>query len=142
MPSDFAPAAPPAALVARRIGIDTYRENVAYLRRDCPVYRAEGFQALSKVEVTAVNGGERRSILAVLNVVDDERLLGDCELGLSEEAFADLGIAEGGPVRIAHAEVPASMQALKRKIGGEVVARMSVAEQVRQTLEKRRIIAE
>jgi len=31
-------------LVLRRVAIDTYRENVAYLNRDCGVYRAEGFQ--------------------------------------------------------------------------------------------------
>ncbi len=33
-------------LKLRRVGIDTYRENVAYLHRDCALYRAEGFQAL------------------------------------------------------------------------------------------------
>ena len=60
-----------ATLHVRRIGIDTYRENVVYLRRDCPVVRAEGFQALAKVEVLA-NGA---TILAVLNVVDDARLV-------------------------------------------------------------------
>ena len=38
-----------STLKLRRIAIDTYRENVAYLHRDCEVYRAEGFQALSKV---------------------------------------------------------------------------------------------
>jgi thymidine phosphorylase len=70
------------ALTARKVGIDTYRENVVYLRRDCPVYRAEGFQALSKVAVRA-NG---TTILAVLNVVDDERIVGELELGLSQEA--------------------------------------------------------
>jgi hypothetical protein len=64
------------ALTARKVGIDTYRENVVYLRRDCPVYRAEGFQALSKVAVRA-NG---TTILAVLNVVDDERIVGELEL--------------------------------------------------------------
>jgi thymidine phosphorylase len=104
-----------AALQARRIGIDTYRENVVYLRRDCPVVRAEGFQALAKVEVAA-NG---RTILAVLNVVDDPRLLGECELGLSEESFAQLGAADGAPVAVRHAEPPPSMWALKRKIAGE-----------------------
>ncbi|MFN8737974.1 MAG: thymidine phosphorylase family protein [Betaproteobacteria bacterium] len=118
-----APAAGPggsanAPLQVRRIGIDTYRENVAFLRRDCPIYRAEGFQALSKVEVSA-NG---TSILAVLNVVDaldHAALIGERELGLSEEAFAQLGVAEGAGVRIAHAEPPASIASLKRKIGGE-----------------------
>jgi thymidine phosphorylase len=102
-------------LTVRRLAIDTWRENVAYLRRDCPVVRAEGFQALAKVEVAA-NG---QSILAVLNVVDDPALLGDCELGLSEEAFNRLGSADGSPVRIAHAEPPASLGALRRRIGGQ-----------------------
>jgi len=110
------PAAP--NLQARRIGIDTYRENVVYLRRDCPVVRAEGFQALAKVEVAA-NG---RTILAVLNVVDDARLLGDCELGLSEESWAQLAVADGAPVVVRHAEPPPSMWALKRKIAGERLA--------------------
>jgi thymidine phosphorylase len=126
-----------ATLVARRVGIDTYRENVAYLRRDCPVYRAEGFQALSKVEIAAFDRGTRRSILAVVNVVDDTRLLGERELGLSEEAFADLGIEEGAPVAIAHAEVPPSMQALKRKIGGERLTHGELTAIVRDIAHRR-----
>ncbi|MCM2341656.1 MAG: thymidine phosphorylase, partial [Rhodoferax sp.] len=52
-------------LALRRVAIDTYRENVAYLHRDCALYRAEGFQALSKVDVRA--NGQR--IVATLNVV-------------------------------------------------------------------------
>ena len=114
-PTDVPPAATPPALGARRIGIDTWRENVVYLRRDCPLVRAEGFQALAKVEVAA-NG---RTILAVLNVVDDARILGERELGLSEEAWSQLGVAEGAPVAVRHAEPPPSMWALKRKIAGE-----------------------
>ena len=42
---------PGAPLTLRRVVIDNYRENVAYLHRDCAVYRAEGFHALAKVEV-------------------------------------------------------------------------------------------
>ena len=75
-----------AALSLRRVAIDTYRENVAYLHRDCAIYRAEGFQALSKIEVRA-NG---RHILASLNVVDDHSIVGCHELGLSEDAFLQL----------------------------------------------------
>ena len=41
---------PPAPLKLRRVAIDTYRENVAYLHRECSVVRAEGFQALAKIE--------------------------------------------------------------------------------------------
>ncbi|MCC7033971.1 MAG: thymidine phosphorylase family protein [Acidobacteria bacterium] len=120
-------AAAPSALTARTVAIDTYRENVVYLRRTCPVYRAEGFQALSKVEVGA-NGA---TILAVLNVVDDARLVGERELGLSEEAFAQLGIAEGSTVHIAHAEPPASIASLKRKIAGERLTRDELGAMVR-----------
>lgn len=99
----------------RRVGIDTYRENVAYLHRDCALYRAEGFQALSKVEISA-NG---KRILAVLNVVDDENIVTPDQLGLSEQPFLQMGMEPDSLVRIAHAEPPASMDAVRRKISGE-----------------------
>jgi thymidine phosphorylase len=121
------------ALAGRRVGIDTYRENVVFLRRDCPLVRAEGFVALSKVEVRAAG----RSILAVLNVVDDPRLLGECELGLSEQAFALLGIGEGEPVRVTHAEPPPSLAALKRKIAGHRLSRDELAAIVRDIAGRR-----
>ncbi|KPK40153.1 MAG: thymidine phosphorylase [Gammaproteobacteria bacterium SG8_47] len=102
-------------LSLRRVAIDTYRENVAYLNRDCEIYRAEGFQALSKIVVL----GNGRSIYAVLNVVDDGNIVGPTELGLSEQAFDQIGLAEGGAVQIDHAEPPKSMDAVRRKIDGE-----------------------
>lgn len=102
-------------LQIRRIAIDTYHENVAYLSRDCGVYRAEGFQALSKIQVSA-NGSK---VLAVLNVVDDPSIVKACELGLSEQAFQQLNIAEGSLVTVNHAEPPKSMDAVRRKINGE-----------------------
>ncbi len=102
-------------LALRRVAIDTYRENVAYLHRDCAVYRAEGFQALSKVEVRA-NG---RHILATLNVVDDPAIVACHELGLSEDAFLQLGVNAGHRVSVAQAEPPESIGALHRKITGE-----------------------
>ena len=102
-------------LELRRLGIDTYRENVAYLHRECELYRAEGFQALSKLKVCA----EDRRILAVLNVVDDDSIVTPTELGLSEEAFGNLGLDEGHLVSIEHAEPPVSMGAVRRKIAGE-----------------------
>jgi thymidine phosphorylase len=128
-----ATAATTPTLFARRLGIDTYRENVVYLRRDCPTYRAEGFQALSKVRVTA-NGN---AILAVLNVVDDGQFLADCELGLSEQAFAQLGAAEGAPVRVEHAEPPPSLAALRRKVDGEALSREDLRAIVRDIAQRR-----
>jgi thymidine phosphorylase len=106
-------------LALRRVAIDTYRENVAYLHRDCALYRAEGFQALSKIEVRA--NGQR--IVATLNVVDDAAIVGCHELGLSEDAFAQLAVEQGHVVSVAQAEPPASVGALFRKIAGERLGR-------------------
>jgi thymidine phosphorylase len=100
----------------RRVAIDTYRENVAYLHRECAVYRAEGFQALSKVEVRGHNG---QRILAVLNVVDDLAIVTRDELGLSEQAYAQMDVPEGQLVRVAQAEPPHSMEFVRSKITGE-----------------------
>jgi thymidine phosphorylase len=105
----------PARLALRRVLIDTYHENVAYMHRDCDIYRAEGFKALSKVEVRT-NG---RSILATLNVVDDQAIVACGELGLSKAAFAQMGVEDGHTVTVAQAEPPESIGALHRKLGGE-----------------------
>ncbi len=118
---DVPPTQTPATsnLALRRVAIDTYRENVAYLHRDCAVYRAEGFQALSKVEVRA-NG---RRILATLNVVDDASIVGCDELGLSEDAFLQLAIQDGHTASVSQAEPPESIGALYRKLAGERLGR-------------------
>jgi thymidine phosphorylase len=102
-------------LTLRRIAIDTYRENVAYLHRNCSVYRAEGFQALAKIRI----GTDGRHIEAVLNVVDDDGIVGIDELGLSEQAFQQFGGKPGLLVSVAQAEPPASMASVRRKINGE-----------------------
>ena len=102
-------------LKVRRVAIDTHRENVAYLHRDCSVYRTEGFRALSKIEVA--NGNHH--IQAVLNVVDDDAIVSRDELGLSEPAFAQLGARPGSRVEVGHPVRPESLEAVRRKIAGE-----------------------
>jgi thymidine phosphorylase len=105
----------------RQFRIDTHRENIVYLSRDCPVYRAEKFQGLAKIEVSA-NG---RSVLAVLNICDDPAMLRGDELGLSEQAFRQLGLPEGADVSVAQAGPPASREAIRRKVTG---SRLDYAE--------------
>lgn len=122
-----------APLRLRRVAIDTYRENVAYLNRDCEVYRAEGFQALSKVEIR-VNG---RRILATLNVTSDPRIVQCHELGLSQDAFDQLGVERGQQATISQAEPPASIAALHRKIDGERLGRDDFHAIVRDIAEHR-----
>ncbi len=102
-------------LKLRSVRIDTYHENVAYLNRECSIYRAEGFQALSKILVSA-NGS---TLLAVLNVVDDDSIVLPGELGLSQQTFEHLHLDEGTLAKVNHAEPPKSMDAVRRKINGE-----------------------
>jgi thymidine phosphorylase len=109
-----------STLQLRRVAIDTYRENVAYLHRDCQVYRSEGFQALSKIEING--GGNGRTVLATLNVVDDQAITAPGQLGLSLQAFEQLGLQEGASASVAHAKPPGSLRAVHRKIAGERLA--------------------
>ncbi|MCB1792706.1 MAG: thymidine phosphorylase, partial [Gammaproteobacteria bacterium] len=108
---------PAINLQLRRVAIDTYKENVAYLHRDCTVYRSEGFQALSKVEIRPQGDGV--SVLATLNVVDDPMIAAPGQVGLSLQAFEQLGLPEGTPATVAHAKPPGSLHAVHRKIAGE-----------------------
>ncbi|HSH42106.1 MAG TPA: thymidine phosphorylase family protein [Arenicellales bacterium] len=102
-------------LKLRHVAIDTYHENVAYMHAECEMYRAEGFQALSKIKISA----DGHSILALLNVARDESLVSRDELGLCDQAFAQLGLEEGMSVTVEHAEQPRSMSCVRRKIEGE-----------------------
>ncbi len=106
-----------STLTLRQVAIDTYKENVAYLHRDCKLYHSEGFQALNKIEIHKQDNGQ--PIIAVLNVVDDDSITEPGELGLCEQAFSQLGLKEGEAVRIAHARKPVSLKAVHRKITGD-----------------------
>jgi len=75
-------------LKVKSVAIDTFKENVAYLHRDCPLYRTEGFQALMKIEIYLKKSDT--PILAVLNIVDDSNIVNVDELGLSKQAFKQL----------------------------------------------------
>lgn len=117
----------------RRVAIDTWRENVVYLHRDCSVVRATGFQALSKVTVRA----DGRTIIAVLNVVDDQNIVQPDELGLSEDAFARLNVEAGHAAQVSPAEPPISLSALHRKISGERLSREDLHAIIRDVAQAR-----
>jgi thymidine phosphorylase len=117
----------------RRVAIDTWRESVAYLHRDCAAVRAAGFQALSKVMVRAND----KSISAVLNVVDDASIVQPDELGLSEDAFARLNVAAGHAAQVSPAEPPISQSALRRKTAGERLSREDLRALIRDVAQAR-----
>lgn len=106
-------------LKLKSVAIDTFKENVAYLHRDCPLYRTEGFQALMKIEIYVEDSNN--PVLAVLNIVDDNTIIDINELGLSTQAFKQLAKQQGVSVRIAPAKPPISLKAVHRKIAGETL---------------------
>jgi len=100
-------------LKACRLGIDTSQEAIIYMREDCPVCRSEGFTAHRRVEVR--NDGRR--IVATLNVVTSE-ILSPGEAGLSDAAWAALGIEEGDHISVHHPAPVASLALVRSKIYG------------------------
>jgi len=104
-------------LKLKRIAIDTYSDNVAFLARDCSIYRPEEYQAFKKIEV--IHGD--RKLLTSLLIVDDPTIVGREELGLSEQAFRRMGLVDGERVALAPAEPPRSLDHLRKKIHGHTL---------------------
>ncbi|WP_042692695.1 thymidine phosphorylase family protein [Azospirillum sp. B506] len=120
-------------LTLRHLAIDTVRENVAFLNRRCSRYHVEDFLGLGRVEVR--NDG--RSLLAVLNVVDDPAILGPDEIGLSDPAFGQLGLAEGSAVHLVPPTPPESFELVRAKVGGAALTDDQLAAIVRDVTEQR-----
>lgn len=115
-PSGNSPAAMPGRphrLRARRIGLDTQAEAVVLMRKDCPVCRAEGFAARTRVRI--VHGD--RSVIATLYQAGAE-ILGPDEAGLSDPAWVRLGLAAGDEVEVHHPQPLESLGLVRGKIYG------------------------
>ncbi len=100
-------------LTLRKLGIDSYTENIVYMRFDCPLCLSEGFKAETRV---VVRSGEK-SIIATLNVVTSE-LLYPNEASLSDIGFMRLGATDGDSVQITHLEPIESLASVRSKIYG------------------------
>ena len=103
----------PAALRLRRIGIDTYQEPVVYMSSECSVGRSEGWEALTRLQVS--HGSH--VILATLHVVTSD-LLGPHEVSLSDAAWRLLGATEGDVVQLSSPPPLESLSHLRSKVYG------------------------
>ena len=103
----------PNQLRLRRLGIDTYRQPVIYMHRQCFICRSEGFVAQARVQVE-LNG---RQIVATLNVVDSDLLTPD-EAGLSNCAWQALQGIDGDVLTISHAADLESLRGVRAKLFG------------------------
>lgn len=101
----------PNALRVKSIGIDSYRENIVYMRADCHICLSEGFTALTRIVIHHKD----RSIIATLNVVHSD-LLNTSEVALSMEAMRRLDIADGHYITFSHLEHINSLSYVRRKL--------------------------
>lgn len=102
-----------AHLVARRAGIDTYQAPIIYMRSDCHVCRAEGFESQARVEISA---GEKSLIATVHHVLASWLQPG--EAGLSETAWRSLQLRDGEVLAVRHPPVLESARHIRSKLYG------------------------
>ena len=100
-------------LILRRLGIDTHREYFVYMKSDCHICISEGFDSLTRIQITA-NG---KTIIATLNVIKGE-LLQHGEASLSESAWKALNAREGDAISFSHLQPVYSMSYVRAKMYG------------------------
>lgn len=108
--------AKPNQLRLKWLGIDTYKQPVIFMHRDCHICRSEGFAAQARVRVE-LNG---REIIATLNVIESD-LLDIDEAGLSTWAWQALVASEGDSIVISHPPELASLAGVRAKLYGETL---------------------
>ncbi len=124
--------ATPHPLRARRLGLETQHEAIAFMHADCPVGRAEGIAARSQVELLT----EGRSALVTLYLVTSDMLALD-EVGLSEAAWRRLDVADGGAITVRHPQPLASMSAVRAKVYGHRLDERRLSEIVGDVVAER-----
>ena len=101
-------------LKSKRLRLYTQDEVIVLMRTDCPVCISEGLTSRSRVRLTSVSG---REIIATLYQVDNDWLTTG-EAGLSEAAWAKLGIEDGADIAVSHVPTIGSLADIRRRIYG------------------------
>lgn len=101
------------SLVFKRLGIHTLNEHFVYMREDCHICRSEGFESLTRIQVS--NG--TKTIVANLNIIRTE-LIKTWEISLSESAIKVLNVKEGDTLYPSHLHSINSLSFVRSKIYG------------------------
>jgi len=101
-------------LTVVNMGIDTHQELVVYMREDCHICLAEGFNASSRLAIKH----DHKEIIATLNVTAGQ-ILNRGQIGLSKIALQRLNVQAGDQVLVKHAPVVHSLSAVRKKIFGK-----------------------
>ncbi|NQD38008.1 thymidine phosphorylase family protein [Permianibacter sp. IMCC34836] len=98
------------------MGIDTHRQAIAFMPRDCHACRSEGFNALSRVRLVT----KQASVIATLDIVDSD-IVPAGYVGLSESAWQQLKVKAGDVVRVSHAPHVDSLRYIRSKLFGNEI---------------------
>ena len=101
-----------------RVNLDTGRENVAVISRRSSALRPDVFRGFSRVELRS----NSKILLATLLITEDDTLVGPDDLGLAEPALRRFGEPVGSLVTVTPAVSPASLDAVRAKIGGRTLS--------------------
>jgi len=103
----------------KHLCVDTLSEHVIFIHEAAVRAGNLGFRPLDRVVVRGKHpaDGSEREVIGVLNFCRDEIISAE-EIGLSEDAFHDLGLPEGAPVHATLSPAPASVDLVRRKLQG------------------------
>lgn len=110
-------------LKLKRLGIDTYRENIIFVRSDSNICTSEGSALPTRVLVTHKN----KNIVATLGAVHTN-ILADGEASLSEIGFKRLDVKEGDKISVSHLLPIDSLRYVRSKIYGNKLSKTSIKE--------------
>ena len=101
----------------KHLCIDTLREHVIMIHEAAVRAGNLGFNPLDRVHVFGTDPatGTRREVIGILNFCRNEFVEPD-EIGLSDDAFADLGLPAGAPVNATIAPAPNSVDLVRSKL--------------------------
>jgi thymidine phosphorylase len=117
----------------RRIPIFGGRDYCAYLPANSEIVTAFDYLGSAKLEISA----GAASIRTRVQVIDMPDLLDPGAIGLSSEAFAELGVPEGSEVTIRRTPSPQSRAALTHKIQGGELSEEQYHTLIRDIVESR-----
>lgn len=122
----------------RRMGIDTQSEHVIFIQADAVDRGILGFKPLDRILVSGEDPetGEAREITGVLNFCEDSLLEPD-QIGLSNVAYSDLGLASGTSVQLTLSASPKSVDKVRQKLRGQRLRRPDFDEILRDVTARR-----
>lgn len=103
----------------KHLPIDTGKENIVFIHRQCPEFQTEDVGTTSnRIEI---HGG-LQPLFASVYVSEDETFVKPDEIALTNQAYYLINMPEGSEVAVSPAPPPASIDSVRRKINGGILS--------------------